>query len=67
MEVLRKVELHRRMETNKRKAIPQILWHHGSCDLCSKRFVRVCQFNYDKQPVRDCRVCEKCLEPVTTK
>lgn len=44
------------------KKIPEILWHHGTCDSCERRHIIVCHFGYNNQPNRDYRVCEDCLD-----
>lgn len=41
---------------------PVICWHFGTCDICSKRLILVLHFNYDKQPLRDFKICLRCLK-----
>lgn len=40
---------------------PKILWHHGTCDMCSTRLILVCHLGYDTQPDRGYRVCKNCM------
>ena len=54
------VEGRIKMPTKKNK-LPKILWHHGTCDCCGKKFTLVCHFGYDTQPKRDYRMCIRCL------
>ena len=44
-----------------KKQIPKVLWHHGTCDCCLRKFIPVCHFGYDTQPERDYRICCSCM------
>lgn len=47
---------------NTHSTIPKTMWHYGTCDVCKKRQILVCHFNYDKQyEKKDFRICKECL------
>lgn len=42
----------------------KILWHHGTCDMCDKKFILVLHFGYDSPSFSDdesYRICKNCL------
>jgi len=39
----------------------KVMWHHGTCDMCSERLILICHFGYDTQPNRDYRICRHCM------
>ncbi len=41
---------------------PNIVWHHGTCDNCGKKYMLVCHFGYKTQAMRDYRICLKCMQ-----
>ena len=55
------VEVLKQLEEIK-PVLDKILVHHGTCDYCLKRSLKVVHYNYDKQPRKDFRLCKKCIE-----
>jgi len=45
--------------------IPDLLWHHGTCDSCKQRHILICHFGYNQAyEGRSYQACEECLKKI---
>lgn len=54
----------KRLDDEKPKyGIPEIFWHHGTCDLCGDEYVLVCHFGYQAKTMKEpnYRICKNCM------
>jgi hypothetical protein len=53
----------KRTEEKPKHGIPDIFWHHGTCDLCHDNYVLVCHFGYQAKTAQEpsYRLCKNCM------